>query len=139
MIEAIAVIVIVGVTVPPVMFTLDRAAQRQNTAINAVRTSALLQSMLERTLADAANPNWGPDFIRSGSYIKRFGVVDLPDGSTLSDMGYSWNISTLDGIDPSGVVGTPDPVTNPFIMVTASVTPPLGMNTQYASVLIVQR
>jgi prepilin-type N-terminal cleavage/methylation domain-containing protein len=141
LIEALVVVVIIGITVPPIMFTLDQAAQRQNTAVVATRTAALQQLLMEKILADSANPAVGLSVIRSDvSYYKTL----KPSGGfahaqMYEDLGYDWGISTSNGIAPDGTLGSYDSISFPFIMVTVWVSHPTLESLQYTSVLLVDR
>lgn len=137
LIEAVAVVVVLALAVPPVLGWMDRASRDQADVVSAMRATHLAQSVLEQVLADcAASGSIGFDSLAEPDYLSRAvtglrprlepvaqafapaGVeYDVTIGPLVSGTGLSTGQPTLDRFRRVVVTATAPSATGPAIAI----------------------
>lgn len=128
LIEAVAVVVVLALAVPPVLGWMDRASREQADAIAAARGTLLAQSVLEQVLADcAATGEISFDSLGEPDYLTR-AVGGLrprldPIAQTFASAGVEYDVVIGPLVAASGAT-TGQPERDIFRRVTVTATAP---------------
>ena len=126
LIEAIAVIVVIAVTVPPAVLFLDSAAQRREDAVQAQRAATLAQSRVEFVLADVASSDPKLGFAALANlptYTTEFTARAEPLTNQYQALGFTYTIQASPLVAASGSA-TGNAAQDIFRIVTVTVTAP---------------
>ncbi len=125
LLEAVLVVVLLGIAVPPALSLMRAAAAPRADAVNAARASALAAGLLEQVLADRAAPGVGPQGIAASGYdadlAQRAAALIAP----YEALGFSWSLGVSEPVGPEGAA-TGDPQQDRFRVVTVRVAYPLA-------------
>jgi type II secretory pathway pseudopilin PulG len=126
LIEAITVVVIIALTVPPAVMFLDAASQRREDSVQAQRAATLAQGLMELVLADIASDNVALGFSALSdmpTYQTAFTTRADTLTSLYTDMGFAYSIEATPLVSASGVA-TGNAQQDIFRIVTVVVTAP---------------
>lgn len=126
LIEAITVVVIIALTVPPAVMFLDAASQRREDSVQAQRAATLAQGLMELVLADIASDNAALGFSALGdmtAYQTGFATRSAPLTDLYTDMGFAYRIEATPLVSASGAA-TGNAQQDLFRVVTVVVTAP---------------
>lgn len=127
LLEAIIVVLVLALSVPPTVAWLGESAARRADSVNAVRASALATTVMETILADASStsPSLGfGAFANSATYLDtattglRARISGL--ASPVEALGFSYTVTFSALVDSAGVVNA-DTSKNLFRRVTVTV------------------
>ncbi len=127
LLEAIIVVLVLALSVPPTVVWLGESAARRVDSVNAVRASALATTVMESILADASStaPSLGfGAFANSSTYLDspttglraRISALTSP----VESIGFSYGVTFSALVDSTGVVNA-DTSKNLFRKVTVTV------------------
>lgn len=130
LIEAVVVVVVLAVSVPPTVAWLNDAAGRRADAVNSVRAAALATCVLENVLADASSSAAGLGF---GAFANPPAYLDTPatglrarlatQTQGLESIGFTYGVEIGPLVDSTGVVNAA-PANNLFRRVRVTVSMP---------------
>ncbi len=130
LIEAVVVVVVLAVSLPPTIMWLDQSTSRQADAASATRATFLASSVLETVKADVASASPGLGFAalaNSAAYVDTpFTGLRARVATTLQpmlDMGLEYDVSIGELVNENGVVDASTPK-NIFRIVSVTVTAP---------------
>ncbi len=126
LIEALTVVVIIALTVPPAVMFLDAASQRREDAVQAQRAATLAQGLMELVLADVASDHVSLGFAALGDmavYQAGFTPRAAPLTDSYTGMGFNYTLEATPLVSASGVV-TGNVQQDIFRVVTVVVTAP---------------
>ncbi|CAG1008101.1 hypothetical protein PHYC_03519 [Phycisphaerales bacterium] len=128
LVEAIIVVLVLAISIPPTVVWLGDAGARRADAVNAVRASTLSTAVMETILADASSTAPGLGF---GAFANSAAYLDTPMTGLrariasitglFESMGFAYTVTFSALVDSAGVVNA-DPGLNLFRKVTVSVT-----------------
>lgn len=130
LLEAVIVIVVLAVSLPPTIMWLDQSTTRQADAASATRATFVATAVLESIRADVASTAPGLGFAALADPVA---YIDTPllglrarlqDAlQPMVDMGLSYDVSIGPLVNESGVVDA-EPARNQFRIVTVTVSAP---------------
>jgi type II secretory pathway pseudopilin PulG len=130
LIEAVVVVIVVAVAVPPSMMWLDEAVTRRVDAANLNRATMLASAVLETVLADSASDAAGlgfAAFATPATYLDGAGAGLRARMSTVftpyQTVGMSYNVTIGDLVSSSGAANA-DIAQNVFRKITVEVSYP---------------
>lgn len=130
LIEAVVVVVVLTISVPPTVAWLNQSAGRRADAVNTIRATTLSTCVLEQILADASSTSPGRGFAafaNAATYLNtpttglRARITSQTQPYQTLGITYAVTIGPL--VDRTGVVN-PTPANNIFRRITVSVTFP---------------
>lgn len=130
LIEAVVVVIVLGLAVPPALSWLDSAVSARADAVNAARATVLATSVMESILADSASSAPGLGFAAladESAYVDdpasglRTRLAALAQHYEAFGLAYAVSIGPLAAFDG---VATGDPSRDVFRMITVTVTFP---------------
>lgn len=130
LIEAVVVVIVLGLAVPPALSWLDSAVSARADAVNATRATVLATSVMESILADSAStaPGLGfAAFADESAYLNnpasglRTRLVALTEPYEASGLAYAVTIGPLTAFDG---VASGDSSRDVFRLITVTVTFP---------------
>lgn len=134
LIEAITVVVIIALTVPPAVIFLDASSRRREDAVQAQRAATLAQGLMELVLADVASDNAALGFSALAD-ITTYRAAFAPRATPLTDlytgMDFTYAIETTPLVSASGAA-TGNVQQDIFRVVTVVVTAPRAGSTPIA-------
>jgi len=130
LIEAVVVIVVLAISVPPTILWLDSSVSRQADAINATRATFMATTIIENILADSASTATGLGF---EAFVNSALYLDTPVNGLrarlstqfqgLTTMGFTYTVNIGGIVGPSGVVDA-DPLRNTYRIITVTIAAP---------------
>lgn len=145
LLEAVVVIVVLAVSLPPTIMWLDQSTSRQADAASATRATFLATAVLESIKADVSSTATGLGF---SALSNQAAYVETPNTGLrarvdpivrpMLDMGLSYSVSIGSLVNEAGVVDA-NPSRNAFRIVTVTATAPSvsgpAMNVEVACVV----
>lgn len=131
LIEAITVIIIIALTVPPAVMFLDASAQRREDAVQAQRAATLGEGVMEFVLADIASDQPGLGFAAlSNMPAYRLNLASRISSLTSSytPLGFTYRVDASGLVSSSGSA-TGDPQRDIFRVVTVTINAPRANGT----------
>lgn len=136
LIEAVVVIVVLAVSLPPTIMWLDASTSRQADAASATRATFLATAVLESIKADVASTTPGLGF---AALANQAAYLDTPSTGLrarltpmvqpMLDMGLEYDVTIGALVNETGVVDA-SPANNLFRIVTVTVTAPSASGPQ---------
>jgi hypothetical protein len=128
LIEALIVVMALGIAIPPTLMWLDGSNQRRADAVNTTRATALATGVMEHILADVSSRSAGLGFAAlsdATAYVEApsTGLRDRISSMTslYAGMGMSYSVSIGGLVDSSGAASGV-PAEDMFRVITVSVT-----------------
>ena len=126
LIEAVVIVIVVAVAVPPSLMWLDESVTRRVDAANLTRATMLGTAVMENVLADCGSDAAGLGFAALATPATYTTSLSTRMGSTLSPYqaaGLSYSVTIGSLVSASGVASA-DVTQNVFRLVTVNVTYP---------------
>jgi len=130
LIEAVVVVVLLGIAIPPTLMLMEDAAADRADEVNIARATTFATGVLEQVIADAYSRDALLGFAAlsdPGTYLSAPGsglndrIADIRDG--YEPLGFSYAVSIGGLVGPEGVA-TGDAESDVFRLVTVTVTAP---------------
>ncbi len=98
LVEAVVVVVVLGLAVPPTLMMIDATVDRQIDSLNVVRATTLATALAEQVIADAssASPGLGLSGVSASDYATKAGGLNERLSATISPyqaLGFSHAVS----------------------------------------------